>query len=384
MDTRYFIGLMSGTSIDGIDAALCKISDTKFESVATHSILWDDKTNARLHSLCSTNDEEIERLAKTTRAVAQHEACLVNELLEIAKVSKDEVCAIGSHGQTIRHRPNYQFSLQLDNGPMLASLTGIDAIVNFRASDLANQGQGAPLTPIFHKLLLSSKDELRFVLNLGGISNITALNNNQILCGFDCGPANTLLDLTTREISHSAYDKDAHLALCGTVQKDILEDLIDCAYLKKDFPKSTGREDFNRDTIAPYLYKCKSGELKVQDLLATLTEFTVYCVVLHIKRILARYNLKSSGSLVLCGGGAFNPLIRKRLSDEMLKIGFVTHLSSDFGVDESFIEAQAFAYFAYLFKARKAIDIKECTNAQRPSIMGCLCPAPDGFYARGL
>ena len=385
MSDKLFIGVMSGTSIDSLDAALCRISQNSFKLIASHTIKWDESVHTLLHSLCSSSSDEIEKMPLACNSIAEHEARVVTELLDKANISADKICAIGTHGQTVRHRPEQNFSLQLDNGPMVAAITGIDTIVNFRAADLANAGQGAPLTPIFHKLLLSKQGVNRFVLNLGGISNITALDDKGgILCGFDCGPANTLLDLCCREILHLDYDADAKVSSQGHVVDSILNELLQNSYLSKPFPKSTGREDFNRNCIAPYLDMCKAGRLAIEDLLYTLSVYTVKCVSLHIEAIVNKYKLERGGELVLCGGGALNPLIVRLFEKSMLDFDIKTYISQDFGIDASYLEAQAFAYFAYLFVSGIAPDIKDCTGATRPSILGCLCPATDGCYSRRL
>ena len=382
MTKELYIGVMSGTSIDGLDACLIDMQHGKPQIIAVASESWTKEESSALHELCQSSDGEIDKAGKARVFIAKRQARVIQKVMDVAKVTKEDIVAIGTHGQTVRHRPQFQFSCQLDLGPLTAALTGIDTIVDFRAADLAVGGNGAPLTPAFHQMMLTNDSRDRYVLNLGGISNITVIQKGgKILAGFDCGPANTLLDLSCRTLFNKPYDKDANIALSGKVNNTWLNELLDHPYLKLPYPKSSGREDFNEDTIASYLKIAKEQNLGA-DLLATLCEFTVRTVVDEIVKLKQNEPTLKEGDLVLCGGGAFNPLIVKRFNDYLTPLNLKVLRSDDVGIHPLYLEAEAFAWFAYMCVHGKAIDLCSSTGAKTPSILGCICPAIDGYYAK--
>ncbi|MBO6258525.1 MAG: anhydro-N-acetylmuramic acid kinase [Succinivibrio sp.] len=381
MQPNICIGLMSGTSIDALDGVAVEFSKGKMNILGQVSIAWPDEVKKTLHSLCNDNLHEIETAGCMANEVARTSAKLVQILLDRLNLKKENILAIGSHGQTIRHRPAKGFSVQLDNGPLLAALTGIDTIVNFRMADIAHGGEGAPLTPAFHKEVFGCPERCRMILNLGGISNITVISKDRdVLAGFDCGPANTLMDLVCRKFLHQPYDKDAQTASQGKVNEVWLNKLLSHEYLKKRPPKSTGREDFNEELIHSMLEECTFFREKTADLLRTLCEFTVRAVTDSIRD----FNLTAgqNADLILCGGGAFNPLVRMRFEQILTPLGIKVLKSSDFGVSETLLEAQAFAFFAYRFVEGICSDLCTSTGQKSPAILGCLCPATDGYFAK--
>ncbi len=384
MSSETVIGLMSGTSIDGLDACAVNFGGKTPKVLGTQSISWPTETAAALHALCSDGPSELEAWGGLKNVIAQRSAVLVKELLAKLSLRPEDILAIGSHGQTVRHRPHKGFSLQLDNGPLLAELTHIDAVCDFRSADLACGGEGAPLTPAFHRRVLSSETSCRYVLNLGGIANLTAMRpGGEVAAGFDCGPANTLLDLACRELLSEPFDRDSKTALKGTLNKKMLDALLAHPYLKRPLPKSTGREDFNSGTIKEYLEECKKEPGKIPDVLYTLTEFTARAAADAIKMLQDTLNL-GEGELILCGGGAFNPLLRERLSALTAPLGLTAHKSSEFGVSEQYLESEAFAYFAWCLVKGIPLSLKEATGASHDTLCGVLCPAPDGAFRRGL
>lgn len=428
-DTEYYVGLMSGTSIDGLDGVIIAITpaDTAqgalcFKTIATGTLDWPVELKNTLHQLCQqgSETERVEPMYAAANGVATYEAQLVKQLLAKAQLQASEITAIGAHGQTIRHCPQQGFSVQIDNGPLLAHSTGIDAVVNFRAADLACGGQGAPLTQAFHQKIFARQGRSCFVLNLGGIANVTALGKDgELLTAFDTGPANTLLDYVCRTYLGTTYDKDGACARAGSVDQKSLQSLMEHPYLKKDFPKSTGREDFNADTIAFMLQglqpvtalpdgtvrtvhtthtdstACPApapatpitpDQQRLNNVLATLTEYTALSVTNALEQIIARYPdaMSAERDLVLCGGGALNPFLRERLQALAAERQLHLHLKtcSEFGVDAKFLEAQAFAYFAYCTIHGQCLNLGKSTGAQSPALLGCICPAPHGHYAR--
>lgn len=427
--TEYYIGLMSGTSIDGLDGVIIEISPAAtadsansalcFKTVATGSLDWPVELKNTLHQLCQQGSEaeRVEPMYAAANGVATYEAQLVTQLLTKAQLKASEITAIGSHGQTIRHCPQQSFSVQIDNGPLLAHSTGIDAVVNFRAADLACGGQGAPLTQAFHQKIFARQGRSCFVLNLGGIANVTALGKDgELLTAFDTGPANTLLDYVCRTYLGTTYDQDGAGAKAGSVDQAALKHLMEHPYLQKDFPKSTGREDFNADTIAFMMQglqpvtartahtenntstacpACPTpapanpnspNQQRLNNVLATLTEYTALSVTNALSQIITHYPeaMSAERDLVLCGGGALNPFLRERLQALAAERQLHLHLKTcdEFGVDAKFLEAQAFAYFAYCTIHGQCLNLGKSTGAQRPALLGCICPAPHGHYAR--
>lgn len=415
---ELYIGLMSGTSIDGIDGVLTAITPkpeneasglkgaVHMETLATISIDWPEETRKLLHGLCQqgSSSDHVFELGLGSNLVAEREAEACLQLLQKAGISAAQVTAVGAHGQTIRHHPEHHFSIQIDNGPLLAARTGIDVVVNFRAADLAHQGQGAPLTQAFHRMVLSRPGCTRIVLNLGGIANLTVINpQGQLLAGFDSGPANTLLDLYCRQELNIKFDPDGVFARQGKVQKNLLTRLRQDEYFARNYPKSTGRELFN----SAYLQKHLDGsDLKghatpaspasqpmagkpdaVQcDILATLTELTASTAADAIARVASDFpEIKNTPiELVICGGGVSNTYLLERIKAciEAHHINCSLLSSDDLNIKAKFIEAQAFAYFTWCQLHGICLELGSSTNASAPSILGCLCPAADGHYAR--
>ena len=383
MPKELYIGLMSGTSIDGLDACLIDMQSGKPQVIAVDSCKWTDTEAKALHELCQSSNDEIEKEGKACVFIAKKQAFLVNDLISKAKLKNEDIIAVGTHGQTVRHRPKLNFSKQLDLGPLTAALTGIDTVVDFRAADLAAGGDGAPLTPAFHQMMLKNDHRDRYVLNLGGISNLTVIEKGgKVLAGFDCGPANTLLDLCCRELFNKPYDEDAKIASQGKIRQDWLCELLEHPYLKRDFPKSSGREDFNENTVKKYLNLVKNKEASGADLLATLCEFSVRSVIDEIIKIKQRFISLDKGDLILCGGGAYNPLIKQRFEEYCLKLDLKVLRSDEVGIHPSYMEAEAFAWFTYMCMNGKKIDLTHSTGAKYPTILGCICPAPTGRFVK--
>ncbi|MCR5536559.1 MAG: anhydro-N-acetylmuramic acid kinase [Succinivibrio sp.] len=380
MSTLYAIGLMSGTSIDALDAALISYDGLKLKALSGKSSPWPSELKEALHALCTSSDGEVERIGILGNRYAEHAAALIADLLTEAKLKPSQIAVIGSHGQTIRHRPKLHFSYQLDNGPRLAALTGIDTVVDFRSADLAGGGEGAPLTPLFHQAVFAKPGMLRLVLNLGGIANLTVLTaEGEISSGFDCGPANTLCDLCCRRLLNISYDKDALHARNGRIVDSWLSELMQHPFLQLKPPKSTGREDFNEQLISPYLKACKENPSLTDSLLRTLTEYTVSSAVEAILGCTAGCR---SAELILCGGGALNPLMVKLFQDKLAESGCQVYRAEDFGVSSQFLEPQAFAYFALQCMLGHRLDLTHVTGASQSSILGCLCPAVGGRYEK--
>lgn len=378
---KYYIGLMSGTSIDSLDGCICDFSQgTKL--IAKSSRKWNVDEGMLLHSLCQKSDDELEKAAVASNVIAKASASVVSDLLEKSSLKAEDIIAIGSHGQTVRHRPHLGFSVQLDNAPLTASLCNIDIVSNFRSADIANGGEGAPLTPLFHSQIFKDAIRPRYVLNLGGIANLTVIKpGGEVLCGFDCGPANTLSDLCCRLLLNCEYDLDGKFAYQGQIRMEWLSDFLTHPFLQKDPPKSTGREDFNADYIREYLLLCTQKRELSYDLIATLDEFTVLASVNALRKIRYKYNLPA-GDLLLCGGGALNPFIVDRFKQHLKQDEIEVKSTFDFNVDVSILEAQSFAYFAKETVEGHSFDLSKITGSKQPVILGVITPALHGHYWR--
>lgn len=378
----YYIGLMSGTSIDSIDGALVKIEQDRMHFILSESIAWDKSIQKDLKELCKSTNVDIQRLYELKNHIAKTEANVVNNLLLKSSLSPQDIIAIGSHGQTIRHRPDLGFSIQLDNGPMLSALSNIDSIVDFRSYDIAKGGQGAPLAQIFHKKIFSCKENDRLVLNLGGISNITVLDHKEnIICSYDIGPANCLIDRACSRLFNVKYDHNGDFAKLGKVNEDILKALLDHEYFKLDYPKSTGTETFGDELLEPYYKNIKSLQDKY-DFICTLSMLSVQSIYDQIYRLCDKKLITKNIQLIICGGGAYNQFIVTNLTEALSKLNIQVLLSSDLNIDPKYIECQAFAYFAYLNVNALCVNLEKLTGSKGQVILGVLSPSTNGFYSR--
>lgn len=382
---NIYLGFMSGTSIDSIDVVAISVEDnvSSLRLLGSYSQEWSEDTRQSLHKLCSPNTGELTTAGRVRHLAAAEVAETINTLLKKLGLKPSDITAIGSHGQTIRHCPHKGFTWQLDDPSRLAALTGIDVIADFRSADVSRGGEGAPLTPLFHREILGSDSEVRYVLNIGGICNLTVINTDKsVMAGYDTGPGNTLIDLVCRQKLNMSFDKDGLHAKAGTVDGALLEKLLSHPYLALSAPKSTGRETFNEETIHEALIKAQSSK-DIDALIATLAAFTVEATVREIVKLHASLDHKDvTHRLILCGGGAFNPVLREGFKKALAPLGMEVSLSSEFGVSEQYLEAEAFAYFASLFCRRLRVDLSSITGSTGEQIMGALYPAMNGAFAR--
>lgn len=354
---ELYIGLMSGTSMDGIDAVLVDFAGTKPVLLASHLQPLPPKLCQGLHGLCQPGSDNLEAVMSLSLAFAQTSAQAVQQLLKAAGVAAAQVEAIGSHGQTIRHRPQWGYSVQIGDAATLAVATGIDVVSNFRMKDLALGGQGAPLVPAFHKAVLSNEA----VLNIGGIANVTHLGDK--VCGFDTGPGNTLMDAWVRRHLGQSYDKDGAFAASGQVLPELLATLLAEPYFSQPWPKSTGRELFHLDWLDAAL----TGQEAPADVQATLLALTVESIARHLEQ------LGVSDSVALCGGGAQNPVLCQALAARLPALGWTT--TDQQGIPGDWLEAMAFAWLARQFIKGQPGNLPQATGAARPAILGQLTKA---------
>ncbi|MGE8213686.1 MAG: anhydro-N-acetylmuramic acid kinase [Stenotrophomonas sp.] len=364
-----FLGLMSGTSADGIDAALVQFpQDGGCRFVHGHTHPWDPATREALIALGQgAEPTSMDALGQLDATVGITFAAAANHLLEHAGVQRAQVQAIGSHGQTIRHRPlsTPAFTWQIGDANRIAELTGITTVADFRRRDVAAGGHGAPLMPAFHLAMLGSADEDRAVLNLGGIANLSLIARDGSIRGFDTGPANALLDgWCQRHLGHP-YDADGAFAASGRVDEALLARLLAEPWFALPPPKSTGREQFHLEWVTAQL---PADALAPADVQATLLELTAATVA---DALLTQ--LPGARRLLVCGGGVRNPQLLLRLQARLP--GVVIGSSAEHGLDPDYMEAMGFAWLARETLAGRPGNLPSVSGARGPRILGAIHPA---------
>jgi anhydro-N-acetylmuramic acid kinase len=361
-----FIGLMSGTSVDAVDGALVDFSARQPVSLGFASIPMPDSLRALLLALQSPGDDELGRAALASIELTRLYAEVANTLLRseaVRRLADPAVLAIGAHGQTVRHRPDLGYTLQLLDGALLAELTGTSVVCDFRSGDIAAGGQGAPLVPAFHQAVFGDPNSRRAIINIGGIANLSLLAPNAPALGCDSGPGNLLMDAWIERHQGKRYDPDGKWAASGKVHADLLEALLTEPFFKLPAPKSTGRDLFSLDWL--------EGRLPVgvaaEDVQATLLELTA--------RTIAEIALQfGAQQAFVCGGGARNRALMLRLQS-LLGAAMVADTST-LGVDPQAVEAIAFAWLAHRRLAGKPASLPEVTGARGARILGALYAAP--------
>lgn len=367
MTRQIYIGLMSGTSMDGVDAVLVEFIDNSPNVLATHDEPIPDALLAHLHRLADPKVGDINLLGECDRAVGELFANAVNNLLAKSDVTREQVIAIGSHGQTIRHMPNlpYPFSLQIGDASTIAVNTDIDTVADFRRKDIALGGQGAPLVPAFHRAMFGDDQKNRVILNIGGISNITWLAKNGETSGFDTGPGNTLLDLWYSQHHDSNYDKSGAWGATGEVNKALLTRMLAHPYFSMNAPKSTGRELFNASWLNQHLSHFPA--ITPKDVQATLAQLTAQSIASDILK------LSKVTDIFICGGGLFNDDLIKKLQ-QLLPESTIQSTDS-IGIEPQWVEAIAFAWLAFCFVNKHPSNLPAVTGAKKAAILGAFYPA---------
>lgn len=448
-----YIGVMSGTSLDGMDAVVVKftqsqdnndghhktnsvngagvahnnqakcdhikpVAELSIELITTYTKAFPPLLHQVLFELCQPNGvanlltnnwlkkdavlsqydtdtlneftkfSELDWFGWASREYASFTSNVINEMLKNAKIDRSHICAIGCHGQTVRHRPKHGFSLQLVDANLIAEQTGIDVISDFRRRDMAVGGQGAPLVPAFHQAVFQHPLCHRVILNLGGIANITVLSNTTPTFGYDTGPANLLLDAWATEHTQKPYDENGDFARCGHIIQPLLEQLLCHPYFALPTPKSTGREDFNMAWLQQQLTlwlqaqqasSIESTGFTAADVQATLTELTVLSACHEIEK----HSMKDASTtavkpqqkneLWVCGGGAFNGYLLTRLQHHLPDWQVLT--TAKLGLAPTWVEATAFAWLARQSMLNKPSNLPEVTGANKAVVLGQLCKA---------
>ncbi len=369
-----YAGLMSGTSLDGIDGVLADVDDGPPLSVrlrAHHHAPFPAALRETLRGLNRAGADELHRAAVATRELVGLGAGVVRRLLADAGVAARDVRAIGSHGQTVRHRPpgegvDAPYTIQLDDGARLAELTGIDVVADFRRRDIAAGGQGAPLVPAFHAALFARPGLDVAVLNLGGFANLTLLGADGSVRGFDCGPANVLLDLWCERHRQQPFDAEGRWAASGRADAALLAAMAADPFFTKEPPKSTGRDDFDAHWLDAHLQRLPP--LAPVDVQATLLQLTASTVARDLRRHAPR-----TAALHVCGGGARNLALVAAIGRELP--GVAVAPTDAAGLPATAVEAAAFAWLAHAHATRRPGNRPEVTGARGPRILGALYPA---------
>jgi len=368
-----YIGLMSGTSLDGIDAVLAKIGPNGEASAEMAvGIPFAPDLRQDLFDLQSPGPNELHREKQAGNALALAYADAVSQLLKKAAMYASDISAIGAHGQTIRHQPylgDMAYTHQTLNAALLAEKTGIDVIADFRSRDLAAGGHGAPLVPAFHAQQFASSENTA-ILNIGGIANLTFLPKDGEVTGFDCGPGNMLMDAWIHEHQGNAFDENGSWALQGKVNEVLLAKMLADPFFSKGPPKSTGRDDFHQHWLREILGK---DNHHAEDVQATLLHLTAHTALDALAR-----HAPQTQKLIVCGGGARNNALMNLLkvkAQSFFKEPLEVTTSESAGIDPQLVEGLAFAWLAWAHKEKRPANLPAVTGAKGPRILGACYPA---------
>lgn len=355
---------MSGTSLDGVDAALLRFDEGKPCLVDAVYHAFEQELRQELLTLNQSGNDELRRCAVAGNVLAQRYATAISELLNKTAIQAKNILAIGCHGQTIRHRPDLGFTSQIGNASLLAELTGITVVADFRSRDIAAGGQGAPLVPAFHASVFRHPARNRVIANIGGISNLTWLPATGTVTGFDCGPGNLLMDAWTQLHLGKQFDHDGEWAASGVVNTALLQTLLTHPFFACTPPKSTGRDMFHLEWLRPFLTEHHAPA----DVQATLMEFSACALADAILK-----HCPGADEIYLCGGGAHNSALRRRLAE--LLPGPKLGLTDELGIGADWVEAAAFAWLARRTHRREPGNLAEVTGANGPRILGAIYTA---------
>lgn len=358
-----YIGLMSGTSLDGVDGVLMDFSDGAIRVIGNAFIPYDAQLRAHLLALHTPHAGELHDSAVLGIQLARMYAHVVDELLVRTSLERKNIVAIGCHGQTIRHRPDAGYSVQLGNGALLAELSGITVVCDFRSRDIAAGGEGAPLVPAFHAAAFSHPSVHRVVVNIGGIANLSDLPPSGIVHGFDTGPGNVLMDAWVQRHLGKPFDADGGWAQSGRPDDKLLNSLLDHEFFSRMPPKSTGRETFNLRWVERYL----SGREKPEDVQATLLALTASSIARGIRSYCA-----GTKEIFLCGGGAQNSALIAVLTSILAVLPI--ERTDKLGVGADWVEACAFAWLAQLALRRQPASLPTVTGARGSRVLGAIYP----------
>ncbi|GLR76150.1 anhydro-N-acetylmuramic acid kinase [Aliivibrio sifiae] len=363
-----YIGLMSGTSLDGVDAVLVETNGTTINLLGHADYPMDPQLKSDILSFCTGQATNLKIVGEIDHRLGHLFADASLHLLNTLSVAPESITAIGSHGQTVFHSPDTQhpFTMQLGDANIIAAKTNIDTIADFRRKDMALGGQGAPLVPAFHHTLFGKPNSTHIILNIGGISNISILQKDTPVIGYDTGPGNMLMDAWIYKHKQKSYDHNGDWARDGVVIQELLAQLKQHSYFARPYPKSTGRELFNLEWFAQFI---ENKPYKPQDIQATLLEFTVVTIVEQI----AKFHVGEAAKLLVCGGGAHNQYLMEKLQQNLSNWAVAT--TNDYNVDSDNMEAMAFAWLAHQRIHNRPSNEPDVTGASRYASLGVVYPA---------
>lgn len=364
-----FIGLMSGTSMDGVDGVVADFSSGGVKVLAHAGAPFAAPLRAELMALNASGPDELHRAWLAGNALMRVYGDVVRQLLAASGKAAADISAVGAHGQTVRHRPQQfdgtGYTIQLAQPALLAELTGIRVVADFRSRDLAAGGQGAPLAPFFHQALFARAGETVGVLNIGGISNVTLLRADRSMTGFDCGPGNALMDAWCLQHTGTPYDDKGQWAASGRVLPDLLATMLAEPFFQQAPPKSTGRDLFNRPWLDAHLRR-PAGAAPA-DVQATLTELTARACAAEVER-----HAPGLQRLLVCGGGALNGHLMRRLQDLLPQA--VVQSTGEAGLPPQQVEAAAFAWLAMKAVRGEKLALQSTTGARGARVLGGIYP----------
>jgi len=361
---NYYIGLMSGTSLDGLDVVIAQRTDTGFIQIAATAPDLPETLRTQLLTICQDKHVDLQTLGEVDHFFGLICADAINAILHDNNINAQQISAIGSHGQTIYHSPigKYPFTQQIGDGNIIAAKTGIPCVADFRRMDMAYGGQGAPLVPAFHQALFSKPDINRVILNIGGIANVSLLTSTQHVIGYDTGPGNMLMDAWVNKIQNRNFDENGTFAKQGTINNALLMLLLKDPYFALPAPKSTGREKFHISWLEAKLQQIEN--VSDADVQRTLLEFTAVTISDQIKAF------SHECDVFVCGGGALNPLLMNRL--QYLMPSNKVEDTNSLNIDPMFVEAIAFAWLAEQRLLKNPIPLKSITGAQQDALLGAI------------
>ena len=365
---QYYIGVMSGTSLDGVDLALMDFDVEPAQCVATDFTPMPTDLKQALGQLLKSGETSLQQLGELDHRLGLLYAECINRFLAKQQLSSDQIKGIGCHGQTVWHSPTgkFPFTTQIGDMHLVAVKTSITTVGDFRRKDMAYGGQGAPLVPAFHQSLFSDPHKIIGILNIGGISNISLMIPNQATIGYDLGAGNTLLDIWIEQHLGKSFDRNGEWAKAGKVHFELLNCLLDEPFLKQSPPKSTGRELFNLTWLNQKL--AGFSRISPQDVQAALLEFTAQSIALDLNNLQVASHLKRE--LLVCGGGAKNGFLMERLANLLPTWRISTTL--EYGLDVDYVEAAAFAWLAYRRINNLPSNLPSVTGATQAVSLGAI------------
>ncbi len=366
---ELYIGIMSGTSLDGIDIVIVDLASNNVKLVAQKTYAFTSNTKQCLQKIINDPICSLKDLGTVDIALGEEIANGINQLLADHQISAKDIIAVGSHGQTIYHQPNepHKFSLQIGNPSTIVERTGITTVADFRQRDMALAGQGAPLVPAFHQAVFQDDISNRVILNIGGISNITVLGSKQSaqkLFGFDTGPGNTLLDTWCQIHTQHTYDESGNWAKQGLINDELLACCKQDSYFSQPIPKSTGREHFNLEWLNQQIENVGKTITPI-DIQATLSQLTVDTIASDIKRF-----SNDLDEVYVCGGGAYNADLIYRLTTALNPVKVIS--TNALGMAPEWVEATAFAWLAKQAINNKTVNLSDVTGAHKDTLLGAI------------